>query len=244
MSDIGGLVEELIAAGTPAALAARIIARAFAAGAASAAFRDDCDTDYRSANAARQQRYRERKRNASVTNRNETVTRNVTPDTVTRNVTTVTNRNETVTNNVTRNAALYIDNNNSKKERARATQIPPGWKPDEELWAWSIAELGTVTRAERELDKFRDHHGAKGSTAKKWGLAWRNWVRRSLEYAPRAAPQAVSHIPIERMTIEEAVQMFAKHGHWSRRAPVSDICQAPPELLAKYGMLPDGRKIA
>ncbi|HEX5509858.1 MAG TPA: hypothetical protein VFX37_15265 [Pseudolabrys sp.] len=46
-----------------------------------------------------------------------------------------------------------------------------------------------------------------------------------------------------RISWDEAVSQFKRTGHWSRHAPASDIGQAPPELLAKYGLLPDGRKL-
>jgi hypothetical protein len=46
-----------------------------------------------------------------------------------------------------------------------------------------------------------------------------------------------------KMSMEEAVAHFAKIRMWSRHAPVSDPSQAPPELMAKYGMMPDGRKL-
>src|SRR5690348_18186972 len=44
-------------------------------------------------------------------------------------------------------------------------------------------------------------------------------------------------------SIEQAVQVFAKTGHWSRHAPVSDVSQAPPDVLAKFGLTPEGRKL-
>jgi hypothetical protein len=47
----------------------------------------------------------------------------------------------------------------------------------------------------------------------------------------------------DKIPIEEAVQMYVRNGHWSRHAPVSDISQAPPELLAKHGLTPDGRRM-
>jgi hypothetical protein len=46
--------------------------------------------------------------------------------------------------------------------------------------------------------------------------------------------------------IEAAVQMYGKLKHWSRfagPAPGSPNCRATPELMAKYGMTPDGREI-
>lgn len=46
--------------------------------------------------------------------------------------------------------------------------------------------------------------------------------------------------------IEDAVKMFAKGGYWSRHAgpaPGLSGCKASAELLAQYGLLPDGRKM-
>ena len=48
------------------------------------------------------------------------------------------------------------------------------------------------------------------------------------------------------MQIEAAVSMFAKIGRWSRfagPAPGDSGCRASAELLAKYGLMADGRKI-
>lgn len=47
----------------------------------------------------------------------------------------------------------------------------------------------------------------------------------------------------DKIPIEDAVSIFAKTGQWSRHAPVADVSQAPPELLAKHGISPDGRRI-
>lgn len=47
----------------------------------------------------------------------------------------------------------------------------------------------------------------------------------------------------DKIAIEDAVSIFAKTGQWSRHAPVSDISQAPPELLAKHGLSPEGRRV-
>ncbi|UZE51889.1 hypothetical protein ONR75_15770 [Rhodopseudomonas sp. P2A-2r] len=48
------------------------------------------------------------------------------------------------------------------------------------------------------------------------------------------------------MQIEAAVSMFAKLGRWSRfagPAPGEPGCRAGADLLAKFGMQPDGRKL-
>jgi len=49
------------------------------------------------------------------------------------------------------------------------------------------------------------------------------------------------------MTLEQAVAQYAKLGTWSRHAPCTEPgtlgCNAPAELLARYGLDPDGRKL-
>lgn len=47
----------------------------------------------------------------------------------------------------------------------------------------------------------------------------------------------------DKIPLEEAIRQYAKTGHWSRYAPLADISQAPPELLAQHGLLPDGRRM-
>jgi hypothetical protein len=51
-----------------------------------------------------------------------------------------------------------------------------------------------------------------------------------------------SAIP-DKIAIEDAISIFAKTGKWSRHAPVSDVSQAPADLLAKHGLSPDGRRM-
>ena len=63
-------------------------------------------------------------------------------------------------------------------------------------------------------------------------------------WADHAAVAFVAESQKGEFSIEQAVQMFAKTGHWSRYAPVSDVSQAPAELLGKFGLTPEGRKIA
>lgn len=56
------------------------------------------------------------------------------------------------------------------------TTIPPGWIPA------AVEAPPNVSQA-TELPKFRDHHAAKGSSFADWDAAWRNWLRRSAEFA-------------------------------------------------------------
>ena len=41
-------------------------------------------------------------------------------------------------------------------------------------------------RLDIELEKFRDHHAAKGSKFKDWDRAFKNWLRRASEWSPEA----------------------------------------------------------
>ena len=64
----------------------------------------------------------------------------------------------------------------------RRSQLPEGWGPTPELLAWVRETLPTVNPV-TETAKFSDHHRAKGTVMLKWDLAWRNWMRRSLEFS-------------------------------------------------------------
>jgi hypothetical protein len=47
----------------------------------------------------------------------------------------------------------------------------------------------------------------------------------------------------DKISLDDAVRIYARGGQWSRHAPIADVSQAPPELLAKYGLSPDGRRM-
>lgn len=67
------------------------------------------------------------------------------------------------------------------RPRKRATQVPDDWKPDPPLLA-ALAEKHPRVDLLRELEKFRNHHGAKGSTFKDIGKAYRNWIAKAEEF--------------------------------------------------------------
>lgn len=59
-------------------------------------------------------------------------------------------------------------------------------------------------------------------------------------------PGPLSSAPAEGFTIEHAVEQWARIGRWPRgmgNEPGMAGCKASPELLAQYGLLPDGRKM-
>jgi hypothetical protein len=138
-----------------------------------------------------------------------------------------------------------ITNNSSKDKKgiSKGSRLPVEWKPSAECrnfarqLGWSESQIDT------EAGNFRDYWIAKpgnGGVKLDWFATWRNWIRSS---KVRPAGQA-SASPPDKISIEEAVRLFAQNGRWSRYSPVSDVCQAPSELLAKYGLLPDGRRVA
>lgn len=71
-----------------------------------------------------------------------------------------------------------------KGARARGTRLPPGWTPPLTAVEQMRSRYPFVD-FDHELEKFRDHWDAEaGSRASKrnWTAAWRNWIRRAVEF--------------------------------------------------------------
>lgn len=64
----------------------------------------------------------------------------------------------------------------ARSRRKPATGIPADVAP------W-LASLGIPPESDPEVAKFLDHHRSKANTFADWLAAWRNWQRRSAEYA-------------------------------------------------------------
>ena len=70
----------------------------------------------------------------------------------------------------------------------RATRLSEDFSPTDEMLAWAIAEGFDEPRVLSETERFRDHYSAApGEKGRKldWVATWRNWIRRSVEFAPR-----------------------------------------------------------
>lgn len=65
------------------------------------------------------------------------------------------------------------------KPAKRATQLPPEFYPNET--GVRYAEEHRVNLA-TELQSFRNHHLAKGTTFKDWQAAWRTWCDKAVEF--------------------------------------------------------------
>jgi hypothetical protein len=82
---------------------------------------------------------------------------------------------------------------------------------------------------------------ARGNVGTRYIPKATRWLNEQ-RWADHAAVAFVADSQNGDFSIEQAIQVFAKTGHWSRHAPVSDVSQAPAELLVKFGLTPDGRK--
>ena len=211
MSDIGEMVEMLIAAGTPPVLAAQIVAQAFVAGVQSAESPVDKTAEKRRAYD------RERKR----------IERNSTghpPDSA------------DVPN-------VPLSSLKEDKNRKRGARLAETWKPDEDDCAFAKQLGWSETQIDSESANFRDYWIARpgaGGCKLDWAATWRKWVRSS---NVKPAGNSIAAPCSEKISMDEALAQFIKFGRWSRYAPVNDISQVPEEFLAKYKLLPDGRRM-
>ncbi|OAF05445.1 hypothetical protein AYJ54_00635 [Bradyrhizobium centrolobii] len=155
MSDIGDIVEALVAAGTPPALAAQMVARAFQAGIEAATVRGipvDIPVDK---TAEKRRAYdRERKR----------VHRNsggIPPDSA---------------------ECPILPLSSSNLNRKRGERLPPDWTPAEVERNFARKLGWSETQIDAEAANFRDYWIAKpgsGGVKLDWPATWRKWIRSS-----------------------------------------------------------------
>lgn len=82
-----------------------------------------------------------------------------------------------------------------KKDSARATRIPEGFAPSMSGKTKSTVDGWPPGRLDDELEHFRDHHIAKGTTSFDWQASWRTWVKNSKKWEPRNVRQPSSFQP-------------------------------------------------
>jgi hypothetical protein len=82
----------------------------------------------------------------------------------------------------------------------RATQLPDGFEPSQDMLLWAREHhpsVDTVT----ETQQFADYHTARGSTFKDWPAAWRTWMRNADKFQKNgrgAAPKQQRPIMTDR----------------------------------------------
>lgn len=69
-------------------------------------------------------------------------------------------------------------------------------------------------------------------------VTWLNQQR----WSDHAAVAFLAGAP-PKITVEQAVAQYARIRVWPRGGPVNDVSQVPADLLARYGLAPDGRKL-
>ena len=85
--------------------------------------------------------------------------------------------------NLTRTTELEPENKNHLTRQTKMTA--DDYKPTNEFLEKLATEYPGV-RLEVELEKFRDHHMANGSSFKIWDRAFRKWVRQASDWSPEA----------------------------------------------------------
>jgi hypothetical protein len=183
MSDIGGMVEALIAAGTPPALAAQVVAQAFTAGVHSATFRGIPVDE----NAEKRRAYdRERKRLSAEIRRNSTESADIPISPLTKNI--------------------------NKKERGRGTRLSAEWVLPPEGREFCKARGWSDAQIDEEFAGFREYWLSKpgsGGVKLDWLLTWQKWVRSS---KVKPAGGGGSVLTPDKISLDEAVSQFAKVG--------------------------------
>lgn len=169
MSDIGALVERLIAGGFSVSEASTIIAEAVAAGAATAAYR-------KSPGALRTEKWRHK------------ASQNVTPKQESETSQSVTERHKASRGDDQAKPPISTSIKNSKRQDwekpSRGSRIAPDWKLSEAEREFARAEGYSDFEIDREANKFRDYWtAAAGSNAVKrdWTATWRQWIRNGAE---------------------------------------------------------------
>lgn len=83
-----------------------------------------------------------------------------------------------------------------KKASPKKTMaLPDDWKPEpfgEGAEAGEIMAAWPDGEEKRQIERFRDHHRAKGNRYADWQAAWGTWVRNSLVFARRKGANGAS----------------------------------------------------
>jgi hypothetical protein len=169
MSDIGAMVDDLVAAGCAPAVAARIVAEAFTAGLASSVVRGiPVDT------AAEKRREYDRNRKREIrlglrTSGGNPVDSAECP---------------------TEALSLKSSNKESKKERARKHPCPVDWQPNEKHFAWAEKEHIPRSAVLSKAEDMRLWAQSTGEQKKDWDATLFVWLRRDAPKLRLVTPTA------------------------------------------------------
>lgn len=69
-----------------------------------------------------------------------------------------------------------------KGARKRATPVPKTFTITDERRSWAVSKGVPAGDVDIETEKFLDYHRSKGNTLTDWTAAWRNWMRKALDF--------------------------------------------------------------
>ena len=127
-------------------------------------------------------------------------------------------------------AALEPSNDHNHTDhhrtRKRATSLPVEFTITETMREWATGEGLNPTVLQSETEKFLDHHRSRGNTFKNWEAAWRNWIRKAVEFNPklvRAGPSSGESY----LTDEEKADLRRKIDEMKKKKNESGTVQEP-----------------
>jgi hypothetical protein len=120
------------------------------------------------------------------------------------------------------NTDTDTSSSSKKSARKRATPPPKSFEVTSDLSRWAQTEVPGID-LKTETVKFLDHHRAKGNSHKDWTAAWRNWMRKAVEYrrekggaAPDPAALPRGHPMHMRADEYEALDETGKRDAWQQ----------------------------
>lgn len=122
--------------------------------------------------------------------------------------------------------------------RAGANPREPARRRFGELVAAGVDPAQLIAAAKR----LAAEHAANGTSGTRFVPQALTYLGQA-RFADEAAPEQA---PARELDIAEAVKLYARTGHWSRfagPAPGLNGCRAAPDLLARFGLSPDGRRL-
>lgn len=86
------------------------------------------------------------------------------------------------------------------RARARKGEVPDPFEVDAECREWARLEVPGVD-IDRETLKFVDYHRGDGNLKADWRRAWRNWMRKAVEFQQRRGAAPVAAAPRTRVEL-------------------------------------------
>lgn len=130
----------------------------------------------------------------------------------------------------------------TKASRRKARVPIPAGFPDEALIETTRQRLrssGVNLDAAIQAERFRNHAEQNDRRCADWSAAWRNWISKAAETAPKSASVRPTADPWRRRLREFKTNGWWEPTNWGPR-PDKSGCEAPADLLIEFGFSPPG----